>query len=413
VDRHRALDAALLGQQIPVQVGEDDVAGIAQGLALLDRDDRAAENLVVRRLRQPAGGHEDRGAAGAHRQRHREELRQGVLVDQPDGVVERLREHPGVHLDHVLGDDRVGRLSGFFRHGNQAPGVEDPERLAGTGAVDDGVVDQEAELRGKRLPNERLQGGGVSQQFIGGIAQADELLQVQLDLAELRLGGGLLCSLRLPVSEHASGPGRRPGGLVDAVHLERVGVSGDRDPAAALRQDAGLIDLLKQFGREVGLDQEAAVRRDPLGEASGRADVAQARIDGAVGQAGADDRGKLLTQTGEPIPRAIGRRGLRAGLGCGRIRGGLEGCGDALLPLEGGDDLTDALDLVEDLVLEGDLSLGVLAVLVDRLRVDVGRLLHQRLDVFPVLRDGFHSGVLLSEIKRPPAGGQFLRLLCC
>src|SRR5690606_27554089 len=129
-----------VAHQLVVEVDEVDVALVTQVLHLLRDDDRAAQdhgrgplNAVV----QP-----DRATAGTDRERHGGQLREGVRGDDPDGRTEGLREHPGVHLDDVLPDDRARSLAALLRDrdtGSVRDGV-DAERLTGAATGEEGYV---------------------------------------------------------------------------------------------------------------------------------------------------------------------------------------------------------------------------------------------------------------------------------
>jgi hypothetical protein len=79
-----------------------------------------------------------------------------------------------------------------------------------------GVLDREADLLGERLAGDGLERRGIGQELVGRVVQTHQLLEVELDLPELRL-------LR-----------RRGVGLGDPVRL-------DATPAGAVRA-AGLVD---------------------------------------------------------------------------------------------------------------------------------------------------------------------------
>lgn len=87
---------------------------------------------------------------------------------------------PGRGLGAFLGD----------RHERRAGrGVEEALALAGTRAADDFVVDLESELRLEGVREDALEGRRVAQEALGGVGEAHDVLELQLTLAELRLGG--------------------------------------------------------------------------------------------------------------------------------------------------------------------------------------------------------------------------------
>src|SRR5438132_1201520 len=93
---------------------------------------------------------------------------------------------PAPHLDDVLGLDRGRGLAGFLRDGNGAGAVEDAERLAGAGAVDDRILDLKIQLFRREARVGLLQHFRVSEQLFRGVGQDRDLVRHQLDVAELR-----------------------------------------------------------------------------------------------------------------------------------------------------------------------------------------------------------------------------------
>jgi len=300
-----------------------------------------------------------------------------------------LREQPRVHVHDVFPDHGVRGLPGLLRHGDQAAAVQDAERLARSGPPDDRVIQEEAELGGEGLADERFEGDRVRQQLVRRVAEADQLVQVQLDLPERRLAGGLLRGLVLPVSQDAAGPGRGAGCLVHAVDLDPVGIPADRDPPAARRQDSGLEDLLEQLVGEVRLDQEAALGRHGFVQAAG-ADLQETGID-RTARLRCPHRGdQLLAQGLEALLPRLRRLSFRPRLRQGRVGRHAEIALQPLMPLLGRDNVLKFGNLVHQLLLQAALLLGHLTVLGRAARVHVGQLLHVEADLLSILSNCKH-----------------------
>ena len=108
--------------------------------------------------------------------------------------------------------DGGGGLPRFLRHADQAIAVHDAERLAGAGAVEDGVADDEVDLLGGDAEEILLQGDAlrVAQEFVGRVDHDKELAQRQLQSAKRRFRRGVLLPFIAPVGPDAA-PARAVG----------------------------------------------------------------------------------------------------------------------------------------------------------------------------------------------------------
>jgi hypothetical protein len=169
VHRDIGLQAALVDHHVLAEVGEDDVAHGAQRLALLDDVDGLAEQQCRQARRSGLVRAEPDGLVP---DRHQRQLREDVLVDVPLRAGEQAAGHAGVHLDHVFLVHGRGGLAAFGRLRDGADCRQDALRLADTVSADDDVIEDEAELLGERLVDDRGERGRILQLFVGDVASA-------------------------------------------------------------------------------------------------------------------------------------------------------------------------------------------------------------------------------------------------
>jgi len=148
--------------------------------------------------------------------------------------------------------------------------LESPESLAtwmtdppfskpsagGTGAVHDASSPLKVISSAKAWEMNGFEGRGVIEQLVGGIAQRDQLLELQLDLAELRLAAGEGIGLVHPVGLH---PAQRESIDAESSSIPLIFTPlelGRWGSVARARQFAPFRNAHDQFGREILLHEK-------------------------------------------------------------------------------------------------------------------------------------------------------------
>ena len=189
-----------------------------------------------------------------------EQRGQHVVVDDPDGVLERTFRQARDHVGQIQGRQRHGVLTGVFGDRHRSAAGQSAERDASAIAEQDGIVDLPLHTAGDLLGQVGGQRVCVFQQLIGDWHKCHQLLQAELGRAQLRLDRVACRAFALPVDGNAV---RSPRG--GFVFRQNHRIAGDLDVVGQRQQGLVVNRQLEDVVCELRRHQKARISASQFG----------------------------------------------------------------------------------------------------------------------------------------------------